>query len=191
VGEVDLQTAPGSNRRLMEELYQELRSLAECYLRRERPDHTLQATALVHETYLRLARSDPVWQDAAHFYRVAATVMRRILVNHAVERGRLKRGANRKRVPLTDSVLTTAGDAALTRTPDEELVQIDDLLEVLGRVDARKMQVVELRYFAGLSVSKAAEVLGLSERTVEREWRSARAWLLTRIRDSRGDGAPG
>ncbi|MCG3129634.1 MAG: hypothetical protein FLDDKLPJ_00368 [Phycisphaerae bacterium] len=163
---------------LVRKLYPQLKRLAAAYLRHERPDHTLQATALVHETYLRFAHGAAPWRDEAHFFRAAAVVMRRILVNHAVRRTRAKRGGGAVRVALTPA-------SALVRTSDEELIGIHEGLEQLGKADPRKREVVELRYFAGLSIPQVAEVTGLSERTVEREWRTARAWLRARL-EARG-----
>lgn len=156
-------------------VYDELRRLADGYMRRERSDHTLQPTALVHEAYLRLVDQTRVrWQDRTHFFAVAATCMRRILVNHARDRNRLKRGGGARRVTLHD--LADAGDIG-----DEGLVDLDDALERLERLDERKARVVEFRFFAGLTVDQSAELLGCSPVTIKRDWEFARAWLLSEL----------
>jgi len=156
-------------------VYDELRRLAGSYMRREQSDHTLQPTALVHEAYLRLVDQTRVcWQDRTHFFAVAATCMRRILVNHARDRRRLKRGGGARRVTLQDLAETGAvGDA--------ELVDLDDALKRLERLDERKVRVVEFRFFAGLTVEQTAELLDLSPVTVKRDWEFARAWLLNAL----------
>ena len=159
-------------------VYEELRGLADAYMRQERGDHTLQPTALVHEAYLRLVDQTRVrWQDRTHFFAVAATCMRRILVNHARDRRRLKRGGDAKRVTLRDLADTNSvGDA--------ELVDLDDALTKLESLDARKVKVVEFRFFAGLTVDQTAELLELSPVTVKRDWEFARAWLLNELIES-------
>ncbi len=156
-------------------VYEELRRLADAFMRQERRDHTLQPTALVHEAYLRLVDQTRVrWQDRTHFFAVAATCMRRILVNHARDRGRQKRGGGAQRVTLKDLADTGAiGDA--------ELVDLDDALARLEQLDARKVRVVEFRFFAGLTVEQTAELLDLSPVTVKRDWDFARAWLLKEL----------
>jgi len=168
---------------LMPLVYQELRGLAEAYLRRERPGHTLQPTALVHEAYLRLVDQTRVrWQDRTHFFAVAATSMRRILINHARDRARLKRGGGARRVSLSE--LTEPGAMS-----DGALLELDDALTRLGELDARKARVVEHRYFAGLGVEETAALLGVSPATVKRDWEFARAWLLREITGEAGSGA--
>ncbi len=158
-------------------VYDELRALAGAYLQHERADHTLQPTALVHEAYLRLlGGQNPPWSNRAHFYRSAAEAMRRILVDHARKRGRLKRGGDRIRVNL--SSLGLAADQNL-----EEILALDESLRRLEEQDPRATDVVRLRFFAGLSVGETAQVLEVSERTVKREWTFARAWLYSDLRE--------
>lgn len=155
-------------------VYDELRAMAARHLRAERSGHTLQPTALVHEAYLKLVDQSRVqWRGRAHFMAVAATAMRRILVNHAKARGRLKRGgppAGRERVALDDAV-----DSFEHRAVDLEA--LDEALERLATMDAVQARIVELRFFGGLSVEETAETLGISTRTVHREWDLAKAWL--------------
>jgi RNA polymerase sigma-70 factor, ECF subfamily len=153
-------------------VYHELRLLAGRYMRREREDHTLDATALVHEAYLRLVDQTRVdWRDRTHFFAVAATAMRRILINHARDRQRLKRGGEARRLELTDLTGATPAD-------DLQLLALDESLDRLGAIDARKARVVELRYFAGLEIEDVSGLLGVSPATVKRDWDFARAWLL-------------
>jgi RNA polymerase sigma-70 factor (ECF subfamily) len=152
-------------------IYDELRSLAANYLRRERPDHTLQPTALVHEAYLRLVDQTRVnWQNRAHFFGVAAQMMRRILVDHARAHKAGKRGADFERFSLDENI-----DKAVERS--HELVALDEALRELAEIDEQKSRIIELRYFGGLTVEETAEVLGLSPVTVKRHWRMAKAWL--------------
>ncbi len=152
-------------------IYDELRSLAANYLRRERPGHTLQPTALVHEAYLRLVDQTQVrWQNRAHFFGIAAQMMRRILVDHARGHNAEKRGSDFQKISL-DENLDVAGERAT------DLVALDDALNRLAAIDAQKARLVELRYFGGLSVEETAEVLGVSAPTVKRQWRMAKAWL--------------
>ncbi|HEY1253043.1 MAG TPA: sigma-70 family RNA polymerase sigma factor [Thermoanaerobaculia bacterium] len=163
--------------RLMPLVYAELRKLAASYLRNERPDHTLQPTALVHEAYLRLVDQRGVnWQNRAHFFGIAAQMMRRILVDHARRRQAAKRDAAALRLQVTD------GDGAR----DPELLALDEALSGLESLDARQARIVELRFFGGLTVEETAEVAGLSPATVKREWRTARAWLAREIRSAEG-----
>jgi RNA polymerase sigma factor (TIGR02999 family) len=160
--------------RLIPELYAELRRLAASYLRRERRDHTLQPTALVHEAYLRLLEQEGLrWQDRAHFLGWAARIMRQILVSHARAHRAQKRGGL-QRVPL-DEVLVTFEKRAL------DIEALDEALQALAALDEQKSSIVELRFFGGLSVEEVAEVLSISKSGVEREWRMARAWLRQRI----------
>jgi RNA polymerase sigma-70 factor (ECF subfamily) len=158
-------------------VYDELRRLAASALRHERPDHTLEPTALVHEAYLRLA-VEPIarWQDHNHFMAVAARAMRRILVDHARKRNAVKRGAGAVRPSLDD--LERAADLAGDTV---DLVALDDALGRLANLDSRQARIVELRFFAGLSVEETAAIVGSSARTVKRDWQLARAWLKREI----------
>jgi RNA polymerase sigma factor (TIGR02999 family) len=156
---------------LMPAIYQELHKIAGSYLRRERAEHTLQPTALIHEAYLRLVGPNlPSFKSRTHFYGVAAHVMRQILVEHARARGAAKRGAGGKKVSLDDVTLFSA-----ERTAD--LVALDDALTTLAGFDERKSKVIELRFFAGLSLDDTADALGVSVATISRELRLAQAWL--------------
>jgi RNA polymerase sigma factor (TIGR02999 family) len=156
-------------------VYDDLRRLAHHYMRGERPGHTLQTTALVNEVYLRLAGVDALrWQDRAHFFAMAATLMRRVLVDHARQRGREKRGAGLQ--------VTSLADNAIAPQPSVDIVALDDVLERLAAVDPQQGRVVELRFFAGLSVEETAEVLGISPATVKRDWATAKLWLYTRLK---------
>jgi RNA polymerase sigma factor (TIGR02999 family) len=157
-------------------VYRELRKVAAGYLRRERSDHTLQPTALVHEAYLRLVdQRDVVWQNRAHFLGVAAQQMRRVLLNHARARGAAKRAGVLAKVTLDDARVAP-------RERDVELIALEDALQALTAKDPQLARLVELRYFGGLTIDETAEVLGVSHATVEREWAHARAWLLREIR---------
>lgn len=161
--------------RLMPFVYEELRRLARQYLQRERPDHTLQATGLVHEAYLRLVDQSSVnWQNRAHFFAIAAQVMRRILVDHARSHRAEKRGGAREKL-LFDEALAPAEERAV------DLIALDDALQDLVTFDARKSRIVELRFFGGLTNEEIGEVLGISPRTIKREWRLAKAWLRREI----------
>lgn len=152
-------------------VYTELRRLAHHYLSRERPGHTLQATALVHEVYLRLIpQSEATWEDRARFIGIAAHVMREILVEYARGRRRIKRGGDQERVPMGDDVGRV--DADFDRWED-----LDRALDRLAELDPRQAKVVELRYIGGLTVEEVAQVLGVSPKTVKRDWSVARAWL--------------
>ena len=152
-------------------IYDELRRLAKHYLRSERPNHTLQPTALVHEAYLRLVDTNNMhWQNRAHFFGAAAQAMRRILVDHARQHAASKRGGGEQRVTLDESV-------ALAEQRDVNLLLLDDALNRLEAMDAQKSRMVELRFFGGLSLEETAEVMGVSEATVTRQWRTTRAWL--------------
>jgi RNA polymerase sigma-70 factor, ECF subfamily len=156
-------------------IYGELRQLAAAYLRKERPDHTLQPTALVHEAYLRLVdQRDPSWQNRSHFYGVAAHLMRQILVDHARRRHAAKRDAHK--VSLEEAV-----SFAVERGAD--LVALDDSLSALEKLDARKCRAVELRYFGGLPMEEIAQALGVSANTVRRDLRMAESWLYHEMRN--------
>lgn len=157
--------------RLIPLVYAELRRLAGVYMRRERSGHTLQATALVHEAYLRLAGQDGIsWQNRAHFFGVAANIMRRILVDHARAKKAKKRGGSDQKVSFDEAVL------AQPEAP-QQFPALDEALERLAKRDPRQSRIVELRFFGGLSDEETAEVLGISLRTVIRDWKVARAWL--------------
>jgi RNA polymerase sigma-70 factor (ECF subfamily) len=163
-------------------VYAELRNVAERYLRRERRDHTLQPTALVHEAYIRLINQREVdWRNRAHFVGVAAEMMRRILVNHAEARAAGKRGGGAERVTL---------DRALLQFQDRNLdvIEIDGALKKLAEQDPRAARIVELRFFGGLTNEEIAEVLTISERTIDREYAFARAWLQRSLRPAPGSG---
>ena len=153
----------------------ELHRLAHHYMSRERAGHTLQTTAILNEAYLRLVDdTKPVWQGRNHFIAAAAQMMRRIMVDHARKHQSLKRGAGALKVTLDEAAL-------VTETRSQELLDLDEALERLGAQDARKSQIVELRYFGGLTVEETAEFLKLSQRTVEREWTAAKAWLYREL----------
>ena len=155
----------------------ELHRLAHSYMRREDPNHTLQTTALINETYLRLVDQKKVqWQNRAHFFGIAAQIMRRILLNYARDQNRLKRGGRVIHVSLSEAMVMPA-------EKDRELISLNDALIRLEALDARKAKVVELRYFGGLSVEEVAEVLDLSPITVMRDWKFAKAWLAREMQD--------
>lgn len=162
---------------VMPMVYEELRRLAQSHLRRERPDHTLQPTAVTHEAYLRLVeRTHPNWHGRLHFFAVAAQVMRRVLVDHARSRRAGKRGGDIIRVPLDSS---PAG--AVSEAPSHDLIDLDNALDRLTELDARKSRVVELRYFGGLTAKETAEVLQVSVETVQLDSRFARSWLSRQL----------
>ena len=167
--------------RLTPIVYAELHRLARHYMQRERPGHSLQATALVNEAYMRLVDYKGMqWQNRAHFFAVSAQLMRRILVEHA-RRHNLKRGGNIPHVSLED-VAIVAGDR------DTDLVWLDEAINTLAKFDARKAQVVEMRFFGGLSVEETAEVLNVSSITVMRDWSTAKAWLYRELAGETNDG---
>lgn len=167
----------GAREALIPLVYEELRRLARRHLRRERPDHTLQSAALVNEAYLRLVRQhQPQWQNRAHFFGVAAQLMRHILVDHARNRGAAKRGAGAPRLALDAEV-------ALPQERDVDLVTLDDALNQLAALDPQQSRVVELRFFGGLSIEETSIVLGISPATVKREWATARAWLRREMKN--------
>ena len=163
----------GALERLLPLVYGELRRLAASYMRQERPDHTLQPTALVHEAYLRLVDQNVSWQNRAHFFGIAAKMMRRILVDHARRRQAAKRNAPIYRLSPPE------GLAGPDRDP--ELLGLDQALGDLEALDPRQARIVELRFFGGLGVEETAVVVGVSSATVKREWRTARAWLRREI----------
>ncbi len=162
-------------------VYEELRRIARRHLRRERPDHTLQSAALVNEAYLRLVRQEaPQWQNRAHFFGVAAQLMRHILVDHARNRLAAKRGAGAPRLALDERLVPI-------QKSEVDVVALDDALGKLSALDPQQGRLIELRFFGGLSIEETAVVLGVSPATVKREWAVARAWLLRELK--RGAGA--
>lgn len=165
-------------------VYDALRKAARRYMKHERADNTLQATALVNEVYLRLVDVTEVrWRDRAHFFAVAATMMRRILVDAARARTSVKRGGLAKQISHS-SVFDFDNVPDLSSVRDRELMAIDDALEVLTKMDPRKARVIELRFFGGLSVDETAEVLHVSPQTVMRDWKLARAWMTREVKQS-------
>jgi len=162
---------PAAREALIPLVYGELRRLARRYLRRERPDHTLQSAALVHEAYLRMVGQQlPEWQNRAHFFGVAAQLMRQILVDHARAHRAAKRGAGAPKLALDPAMV-------LAQKPELDVVQLDDALKKLAGLDPEQSRLVELRFFGGLSIEETAVVMGTSATTVKREWATARAWL--------------
>ena len=167
---------PAARERLVPIVYEELRRLAHHYMRGERSAHTLQTTALVNEVYLRLSGIDALqWRDRVHFFAMAATLMRRVLVDYARQRGREKRGAG--------VVVTSLDENAIAPQPAVDVVALDDALERLAAVDPQQGRVVDLRFFAGLSVEETAEALGISPATVKRDWATAKLWLYNELRN--------
>jgi RNA polymerase sigma factor (TIGR02999 family) len=166
-----------AGRELLPVLYDELRQLAARQFRAQPAGHTLQPTVLVHEAFLRLVgKPAAAFQDRAHFFAVAATAMRQILVNHARAANADKRGGGAKPVALDHDVADVGAGSEL------DVLALNDALEELGRIDERKRRVIELRFFAGLTVDEIAEAMGLSKTTIESEWRAARAWLNVKLR---------
>lgn len=165
---------PAARERLVPIVYEELRRLAHHYMRGERAGHTLQTTALVNEVYLRLAGIDGLrWRNRAHFFAMVATLMRRVLVDYARQRHRDKRGAGVAVVSLDEN--------AVAPQPAVDIIALDEALERLAAVDPQQSRVVELRFFAGLSVEETAEALGISPATVKRDWATAKLWLYTAL----------
>ena len=165
---------PAARDRLVPIVYEELRRLAHHYMRGERDDHTLQTTALVNEVYVRLAGIDAMrWRDRAHFFAMAATLMRRVLVDYARQRAREKRGGGVS--------VTSLDEHAIAPQPAVDVVALDAALERLAAVDPQQSRVVELRFFAGLSVKETAEALGISPATVKRDWATAKLWLYNEL----------
>ena len=162
-------------------VYGELRRQAARYLRRERPGHTLQTTALIHEAYIRLIDQKNVrWQNRAHFFAIAAQLMRRILVDHARSRQAAKRGGSDIKLPLEEAIIASEGR-------EVDLVALDEALKRLAAIDPQQSRVVELRFFSGLNVEETAEVLEVSPRTVKRDWNVAKAWLRREISEGEGE----
>ncbi|MCP4759483.1 MAG: sigma-70 family RNA polymerase sigma factor [Planctomycetes bacterium] len=170
----DGDSAQRGTNELVGEVYDELRRIAQKAMNEERPGHTLQATALVNEIYVRLDASGRQWNSRAHFFAAAAEAIRRILIDHARSKSAAKRGGGRARIPMDDA-LAIAGPHGV------DLLDLDDALRELGKMDSRMAQVVELRFFGGLEVGEVAEVLGFSKRTIEGDWGTARAWLRSRL----------
>jgi len=158
-------------------VYNELRRIAGNQLRSERDDHTLQATALVHEAYMRLIDQNEVdWSNRLHFFSIAAEMMRRILVNYAIQRNAQKRGSGEPRLALDEAI-------SFSESPDMDVVVLDEALTDLAAVDPGAARVVELRFFGGLTIEETAQVLEVSDSTVKREWQTAKAWLKTRMQN--------
>jgi len=173
--------------RLIPIVYKDLRRVAGRRLRMERVGHTLSATALVHETYLRLMGRHPSHlENRSHFFAVASELMRRILVDHARRRAASKRGGGAVRLTL-DAAMAGAAPSGVA-SPDLDLVAVDDALSELAALDARQARIVEMRFFGGLTVEEAAAVLGISRATVERDWGLARAWLYRRLKSGPAEG---
>jgi RNA polymerase sigma factor (TIGR02999 family) len=165
----------GALDRLVPLVYAELHRLAKSYMRKERAGQTLQTTALIHEAYLRLIDANQVqWQNRSHFFGVAARIMRQILVGFARERGRQKRGGGAHQVSLNEAMVVSQEQV-------DDLVALDEVLSALAEVDTRKAQVVEMRFFGGLTEEEAAAALGVSPETVRRDWRIARSWLRRKL----------
>jgi RNA polymerase sigma-70 factor (ECF subfamily) len=163
-------------------VYDQLRKLAANCLYAERPGHTLAATALVHEAYVRLVKSDIAWEDRVHFYAVAARVMRRILVDHARANHRQKRGSGAEKVPLDDALI-------VGRDAPDAVVELDDVLQRLEAHDPRKAQIIEMLFFGGMTYDETAAALGLSAATVHRELRMAKAWLHRELTQPASSGS--
>jgi RNA polymerase sigma factor (TIGR02999 family) len=162
--------------KLMPLIHEELRRLAHHYMSHERPGHTLQTTALVNEAYLRLVNRKSVhWQNRAHFFAIAATLMRSILVDHARSHAYAKRGGDARKITIDEAMIVSKERAA-------EVVALDDVLKQLANFDPQQSRIVELRFFGGLTIDETAEVLALSPATIKREWSTARAWLYRELR---------
>lgn len=160
-------------------VYGELRKLAGSYLRRGRSGHTLQPTALVHEAYIKLVDiTDIQWADRSHFFAVSASIMRNILVDHERSKNADKRGGGASRIPIDDLL-------SLSTKPDVDILELDEALVELAKFDAKQSQIVELRFFGGLTIEDTATVLGISPATVKREWTIAKAWLHRRLKSDR------
>jgi RNA polymerase sigma-70 factor (ECF subfamily) len=170
---------PAATSELMPLVYDELHRLARQHMRHERPDHTLQPTALVHEAFLHLvSESERTWQNRTHFIRLAAQVMRRLLIDHARARRTAKREGRLQRIPLDEPLLVTDDQS-------DELLALNEALDRLAAIDARQSRIVELRFFGGLTVEETADALGVSPKTVKRDWTVARAWLHRELQQSR------
>jgi len=163
--------------RLIEVVYDELHRVAAGFMRRERPDHTLQATALVHEAYLRLVPQDVSWQSRGHFLAIAATQMRRILLDHARRKGAARREGERRKLSLDDAV-------ELALQEPQDLVYVDEALTALAQEHERNAKIVELRFFGGRTEEEIGQILGVSVETVRRDWKFSKAWLAARLRQA-------
>ena len=177
-----LESLQSGDKTVLDELfplvYSELKQLAASQLKNEREDHTLQPTALVHEAYLRLIGQHSVdWQNKAHFFSIASEMMRRILVNHAVNHQAKKRGRGETKIAL-DEVISFANEREI------DLINLDSALTDLAELDSRQAQIVEMKFFGGLSTEEIASILEISERTVKREWRSAKIWLFEQLKNT-------
>ena len=165
---------------LLPQVYDQLKKLAQHRMAKERQGHTLQSTALVHEAYLRLVgNGDPGWVNEAQFFKAAAEAMRRLLIDHARKRGRVKRGGDRRRAAIS------VADLAANEDP-EEILALEEAIQRLEEIDPRQCRVVELRHFAGLSVEETAEALDVSRATVKRDWRVAKLWLCRELEATSG-----
>ena len=177
-----LRTAASGDRKDLDSLtaaiYDDMRRIAVNHLRAERVDHTLQPTALVHEAYLKLVNQRTTdWRDRAHFFAVASHIIRRILVDHARRKKAAKRGADPQRVSLDDAEISTANSVV-------DLVDLDDALEELARLNEKQAKIVEMRFFGGLTIPEIAESLNVGKRSVDRDWSAAKAWLFFRLSDA-------
>jgi len=168
---------------LVRSVYKELCALAERLMKNERHDHTLAATGLVHEAYLRLSRLPNTWENRGHFFAVAAMTMRCILVDHAKRRGRKKRIGGRRRISLDD-------DHCKVTEADDDLLSLDEILTRMAHTNPELARIVELRFFAGLTIEQTAEILGVSTSSVERNWRAAKTWLSDKLRGSNESDCP-
>jgi RNA polymerase sigma factor (TIGR02999 family) len=180
-----LQAWGDGNGKALDELlplvYDELHRQAHRFLRRERESHTLQTTALIHEAYLNLIRQDRIsWQNREHFFAISANLMRRILVNYANARHRQKRGGPAENLELNDSILIA------TKTKDLDLLALDEALTKLATMDAQQAQIVELRYFGGLTIEETSEVMGIAPATIKRDWKLTKAWLYRELGGENG-----
>ena len=173
---------PAVEARIIASVYDELHRIARRYASLERPDNSLQATALVNEAYLRLVTRRSSWKNRAHFFGVAATAMRRILIDHARRDRAGKRGDGVPHVVLDDACVGRSARPDLSSDHLDDVIAVDDALTKLAAVDARQSRIVELRFFAGMTSKEIAEVLGIGERTVDREWAVAQAWLYASMR---------
>src|SRR5215211_5198953 len=180
-----LQAWSGGNGEALDELmplvYDELHRQAHRFLRRERQSHTLQTTALIHEAYLNLIRQTRIsWQNREHFFAISANLMRRILVNYANARHRKKRGGKEEDLELNDSILIA------TRSKDLDLLALDEALKRLAKMDEQQAQIVELRYFGGLTIEETSEVMGIAPATIKRDWKLTKAWLFRELGGENG-----
>lgn len=164
--------------KLMHLVYDDLRRLACSHLGTDTPRHTLDPTAVVHEVFLKLVDRDEIdWRGRSHFFAVSAKTMRHLLVDHAREKAAQKRGGNRQRIPLAD-------DIALSPDRDEDVLAVDEALDALAEIDGQRARIVEMRFFSGMTVQEVATVLGVSEKTVGREWAATRLWLRKYLREN-------